>query len=316
MGHTGTILVAGATGYLGGEICRRLVGAERRVRGVVRATSAPERIAHLEALGVGLVRADLKDPAAVAAACRGADTVISTVSTTLSRQPGDSIERVDRDGQLALVDAARAAGVRHFVYVSYTRLDDDDPSPLTQAKRAVAGRLRAGAGAARGTPGGMTHTVLRPTYFMDVWLGPALGFDVAGGRATVYGSGQARVSWIALGDVAQFAVEAVDHPAARDASLDLGGPGALSYAEVIALAERLRGRPLEVQAVPRPALEAQRASAPDALSRSLAALQLAVTRGSVIDMRETLRRFPIRLTSVETHLERSLGRRVVAGAPG
>ena len=58
----------------------------------------------------------------------------------------------------------------------------------------------------------MTYTILRPTYFMDVWLGPALGFDVAGGRATVYGSGQARVSWIALGDVAQFAVEAVDTP--------------------------------------------------------------------------------------------------------
>jgi NADH dehydrogenase len=309
----GTILVAGATGYLGGEICRRLVGAERRVRGVVRATSDPERVAHLEGLGVGLVRADLKDRASLDAACRGTDTVISTVSTTLSRQPGDSIRRVDRDGQLALVDAARAAGVRHFVYVSYTRLDDHDPCPLTAAKRAVEGHLRAGA--TRATPGGMSYTILRPTYFMDVWLGPALGFDVAGGRVTVYGDGRAGVSWIALGDVAQFAVEAVDHPAARDASLDLGGPSAPSYADVIALAERLRGRPLEVQAVDEPALEARRAAAPDELAQSFAALQLAVARGGVIDMRETLRRFPIRLTPVEAHLERLLGSRAAAGAP-
>ena len=94
------------------------------------------------------------------------------------------------------------------------------------------------------------------------------------------------------------------------------GPRESVQAAAQTLAERLSGRPLEVQAVPQPALEAQRASAPDALSRSFAALQLAVSRGSVIDMRETLRRFPIRLTSVETHLERTLGRRVGAGAPG
>jgi uncharacterized protein YbjT (DUF2867 family) len=205
--------------------------------------------------------------------------------------------------------------VRHFVYVSYTRLDDDDPCPLTAAKRAVEGHLRAHrAGATRATPGGMTFTILRPTYFMDVWLGPALGFDVAGGRVTVYGDGRAGVSWIALGDVAQFAVEAVDNPAARDVSIDLGGPSALSYADVIALAERLRGGPLEVQVVPESALEARRAAAPDALTRSFAALQLAVARGGVIDMRETLRRFPIRLTPVEAHLERLLGPRVAAGA--
>ena len=130
----------------------------------------------------------------------------------------------------------------------------------------------------------------------------------------MYGSGQARVSWIALGDVAQFAVEAVDNPAGRDASIDLGGPSALSYADVIARAERLRGRPLEVRVVPEAALEAQRAAAPDDLAQSFAALQLAVARGGVIDMRETLRRFPIRLTPVEAHLERLLGSRAAAGA--
>jgi NADH dehydrogenase len=308
-----TILVAGATGYLGGEVCRRLVVAEKRVRAVVRRTSGPERIAHLEALGIDLVEADLKDPGSLDDACRGVDTVISTVSTTFSRQPGDSIESVDRDGQLALVDAARAAGARHFVYVSYSRLDDDDPCPLTTAKRAVEGHLKARS--AQVSPRRMTYTILRPTFFMDIWLGSALGFDVAGGRVTVFGSGHAGVSWIALGDVAQFAVEAVDSPAARDASIDLGGPETLSYAEVIALAERLRGRPLEVQSVSEATLEAQRAGAPDDLVRSIAGLQLAAARGSVVDMRDTSRRLPIRLTSVETHLARALGARVAGGAP-
>ena len=218
---------------------------------------------------MGLVRADLKDPASVATACRGADTVISTVSTTLSPgSRGTASGGWTGTASWPWSDAARAAGVRHFVYLSYARLDDDDPCPLAAAKRAVEGHLKAGAG--RGAPGRMTFTILRPTFFMDVWLGPALGFDVAGGHVTVYGSGQAGVSWVALGDVAQFAVEAVDNPEARDASIDLGGPRALSYADVIALAERLRSRWLEVRFVPEADLEARRAVAPDALARSFA----------------------------------------------
>ena len=107
----------------------------------------------------------------------------------------------------------------------------------------------------------MTYTILRPTYFMDVWLSPALGFDLAGGKVTVYGAGQNKVSWIALGDVAQFAVEAVDNPGARNATVPLGGPQPLSYKEVIALAERLGGRPIAVEYVPEAVLEAQRVAA-------------------------------------------------------
>ena len=37
---------------------------------------------------------------------------------------------------------------------------------------------------------GMTYTILQPTFFMEVWLSPALGFDAAQGTAQVYGSGE------------------------------------------------------------------------------------------------------------------------------
>ncbi|MDQ3701641.1 MAG: NmrA family NAD(P)-binding protein, partial [Chloroflexota bacterium] len=92
------ILVAGATGFLGGEICRRLVAEDQPVRAIVRPTSDPARLAHLRTLGVETAQADLKDRASLDRACRGVSTVISTVSTTLSRQEGDSIERVDGQG--------------------------------------------------------------------------------------------------------------------------------------------------------------------------------------------------------------------------
>lgn len=299
------ILVAGATGFLGGEICRQLVGKERQVAGIVRPTSDPARIEHLKTLGVKLVEAELKDKASLDRACQGADIVISTVTTTLSRQPGDTIESVDHTGQLALVEAAEAAGVRHFIYISYAELDDDDPCPLTIAKRAVERRLKHGS---------MLYTILRPTDFTDIWLGPALGFDLGGDRITVYGDGDNKISWIALRDVAQFAVEAVDNPAARNASLELGGPEALTPNEVIAMAERFSGRRYEVQHVPMAAIQKQRAAATDSMEKSFSSLMLATCREHRIPMEAILRQFPLRLGTVEEHVKRAVGSPVYASA--
>src|SRR5256712_11117147 len=113
------ILVVGATGLLGSEICRRLTQRGNPVRALVRTTSNHDRVAKLEGLGAELVRGDLKDRASLDAACRGASAVISTASSTMSRQEGDSIESVDRQGQLSPVDPAAAAGVKHFVPISF-----------------------------------------------------------------------------------------------------------------------------------------------------------------------------------------------------
>src|SRR5262245_63500819 len=104
-------LVVGATGLLGPGICQRMRAAGRDVRALIRPTADAAKRAELEKLGVELAEGDLKDPASIARACVGVQSVISTASSTLSRQAGDSIESVDREGQLALVEAARKAGV-------------------------------------------------------------------------------------------------------------------------------------------------------------------------------------------------------------
>src|SRR5579864_7185777 len=98
-----THLVVGATGLLGGEICRLLAERGDKVRALVRATANPERLVELKKLGAELSEGDLKDGASLDRACRGAHTVISTASATLSRQTGDSIQTVDMEGQMSLV---------------------------------------------------------------------------------------------------------------------------------------------------------------------------------------------------------------------
>src|ERR1035438_8159585 len=89
------ILVVGATGLVGSEVCQRLMRRGEPVKALVRGTSSREKVEALRSLGVELCVGDLKDPQSIVAACRGVNAVISTASSTLTRQPGDLIESVE-----------------------------------------------------------------------------------------------------------------------------------------------------------------------------------------------------------------------------
>jgi uncharacterized protein YbjT (DUF2867 family) len=141
---------------------------------------------------------------------------------------------------------------------------------------------------------------------MEVWLSPAVGFDAANATAQVYGTGENPISWIALRDVAQFAVACVGHPAAQNATIGLGGPEAISQLGAIDIFEQVGGRPFEVQYVPAEALEQQQRTSDDGMQQSFAGLMRVYAAGDPIDMQETLRTFPVQLTSVREYAERVL----------
>jgi len=288
-------LVVGATGLLGSEVCRLLAAEGKPVRALVRQTSDQTKVAQLESLNVEIARGDLKDRSTLAAACRGVNAVISTASSTLSRQDGDSIQTVDLEGQLNLIDAAKAANVSRFVLVSFPQSDVD--FPLQSAKRAVEDRLK---------DSGLNYTILQPTFFMEVWLSPALGFDAANGQAQIYGTGENKVSWISYKDVAKFAVLSLNNSAASNVVIKLGGPEALSPLEVLRIFESVQGREFAVQHVPEEALRGQKESSTDPLQQSFAGLMLYYCAGDVIDMRETLQKFPVRLTSIRDYAQVTL----------
>jgi uncharacterized protein YbjT (DUF2867 family) len=283
-------LIVGATGLVGGEICRRLAAQQKRVRALVRPTGDASRIDELRAAGAELVTGDLKDPASIRAACAGAKAVLSTASSVLSRQPGDTIDGVDRLGQLQLIEAANSAGVKHFVYVSFSPMAED--FALQRAKREVEQALIAS---------GMTYTILRPTFFMEIWLSPELGFDAAARRVRIYGTGENPISWISFPNVAEFAVRSLDTAAARNATFTLGGPEALTPLEVVRIFEELGGAPFTLEYVLESVLRAGKAAARRALDEAFAALSLGYAHGGAIDMRATLEAMPVRLVGVREY---------------
>ena len=288
--NSSTVLVAGATGFLGGEICRQLIAKNKNVRALVRVTSDPNKVAQLKELGVEIVEGDLKDSSSLDNALHGVSAIISTVSSTFSRQEGDSIKTVDDEGQNNLINAAVHADINQFIYISFCAMPDQ--FPLQTAKRKVEKHL---------VESGLNYTILQPTFFMESWLSPALGFDYPNATATIYGEGKNKISWIAIKDVASFAVASLDNPAAKNISMELGGLAAISPLEVVNIFEANHGKHFKLQFVPEEALRAQKDAAQDPLSESFAALMLSFALGSEINMKNLLDVFPIELTTVNDY---------------
>src|SRR3982750_2632425 len=161
------VLVAGSTGVLGFEICRRLRERGQSVRALVRASSAPERVGALRALGCQVVAGDLKNRGSLDPACAGADVIISTVSAIGTAKEGDSFTATDGAGNINLIDAAVAAHASQFVFVSFDPTGMPD-APLVAAKRDVDEHLKRS---------GLAYTILHPALFMQSWLGPSLFAD-------------------------------------------------------------------------------------------------------------------------------------------
>ncbi|WP_257462208.1 SDR family oxidoreductase [Archangium lipolyticum] len=288
--------VVGATGLLGGAICERLRASDLAVRALVRPTSAPDRVERLGAAGVELRRGDLKDRSSLDEFCQGARAVISTATSTASRQAGDSIQSVDLDGQLALVEAARRAGVEHFVFVSFAPMEVD--FPLQRAKRAVEQALMRS-----GIP---RYTLLQPTYFTEVWLSPGLGFDFLNAHARLLGRGLGRLNWISFEDVARFAAAALENPRAWNAVLQLGGEEALGQLDVVRLFQERSGRHWTLESVPEQVLRERFEGATDPLQRSLAALMLHVALGGPINPGPAMEALALRPSRVHDYVERVL----------
>ena len=231
------ILVVGATGQLGGAVARGLRARAHPVRILARPGSAYQPLADL---GAEVALGDLRDPASLAVACRGVSTVVTTANSA-RRGGADTVETVDLHGTRALIDAAARAGVGHFIYTSVLGVTEASPVPFLAAKARNESALRGS---------GMTWTILAPDAFQESWPLRVVGAPAAAGRpVAIIGTGTRRHTWIAEGDVAAFALAAVDAPAAANRHLPIGGPEALSWLDVVAVYERLLGRELEVRHV-------------------------------------------------------------------
>ncbi|MBA2362289.1 MAG: SDR family oxidoreductase [Chloroflexia bacterium] len=288
------IAVIGATGVVGGMIARRLLEQGKEVRILARSNSMSAQLARegratsaesLIEAGAQSVYGDLRDRASLDAVVEGVETVISTANSA-GRGGEDNPQSVDLDGNHNLIEAAREAGVRHFIFLSAFGADPNNPVPFMQAKGQSEASLR---------ESGMEYTILAPTPFMEIWAAVVVGIPALQGQpVTLVGEGRRRHSFISNRDVAAFAAAAVDHPAARNQYLTIGGPESLTWRDVVATYERALGRPILIQFVP---MGEPIPGLPEPMPWILAGME---TYDSTIEMDEIARTFDVPLTTLET----------------
>lgn len=239
-----SILVCGATGALGSRIVRGLAEAGIQTRALVRPDSDATA---LEALGVEVVRADLRDRQSLEPAVAGIATIVSTANSIGRRFAGErnlSMQAVDDEGYAALIHAAEQAAVGRFIYLSLGGPALLVNSPFSNAKRATEARLRR-------SP--MYEVIVRPDAFQELWLSSAVGFDAASGKVMIFGRGLCRVSYVGMDDVAA-AVIALARAADPPHVVELGGPETMTRIEAAEAFASAMGRPVQRRHIPRAVL--------------------------------------------------------------
>lgn len=284
------ILVTGATGFLGMEICRVLVRQGKEVRAMVRKKSDQGKIFILEQMGVNLNFGDFRDPSNFDILLRDVDTVISTASAVPNSYKAleNNLHMVDRVGAINLINASKRAGVEHFIYLSLSG-NMDINFPLRTAKREVERYLR---------DSGLVFTILRSGFFMETWLSNLAGYDPASNSMKVIGDGRNPVSYVSLLDVAKFAARFVNHKAAYNRVIEVGGPQKLTQLQVIEIFEKTIGHPLQRLTIPLEDLKTEMLTSIDPKEISLSGLMYCLAKGDPVDMEKTCEKFELKLRTV------------------
>lgn len=196
-------LVTGASGFVGGNLARRLLDSGRRVRALSR-SPMPD----LTELGAEIVRADIADASAVRAACEGASTVFHTAARVGIWGPRAEFERTNIRGAIAVVAGCRLGGVARLVFTSSPSVvfnrgnlaGADESQPLgTDFRGADYPRTKADAERhilAAHEPGRLATCALRPHLVWGVGdqnLIPRVVARARAGRLRMIGDGKNRV---------------------------------------------------------------------------------------------------------------------------
>jgi NADH dehydrogenase len=233
------LLLTGATGLIGSALLRRLIATDTEVRCLVR---DPRRLG-VDRVRVQIAIGNLTEPQAFRNALRGVDTVVH-LAASIRDQPGASLEELNGLATWRLVEAAKRAGVKHFVFFSALGATSFSPARFMRTK-AVAEEavMRSGLG----------YTIFAPSIVYapgDQWL-TLLAKLAKLGVMPLSGSGQAPYQPIWADDVARC-VMAVLAQGPADARYEIAGPQTLTHEQIVRLVLQSKGLKAEVVNVPFP----------------------------------------------------------------
>lgn len=225
------VLLAGATGYLGGYIAKELIKEDYFARLIVR----NQQKANFDNNKFDIKEAKVTQPNTLAGLFDGVDVVISTVGITRQKD-GLTYMDVDYQANVNLIDEARKNGVKKFIYVSVFNGDKLRNLKICDAKEKLVDYLKAS---------GLEYCIIRPNgFFSD--MGDFLKM-ARKGKIYLFGDGSPRLNPIHGEDLAEVCVAAIN---SEEKEINIGGPEVFSQNEIAELALKAYSKKTKIVHLP------------------------------------------------------------------
>lgn len=214
-----TVLVAGATGYLGGYVVQELHNRDLyRIKALARSKAKGEE---LEEVVTEVVVGDACDQKSLIGCLDGVDVLISSIGIR-SMNPSPTYEEVDFQANKNLVELAIDAGVKQIIFVSVLMADKlRDRVAGMDARERVVDAIK---------ESGIRYTIARPNGFFNDMAG--MFATAAGGRFILIGKGDTRINPIHGADLAKELVDSIEDKDRWDSEFDIGGPEVYTLKEI------------------------------------------------------------------------------------
>ena len=227
------VVLAGAYGKLGSEILKSLLKAGHDV---VAADMIEGSIDGVDKASFAFKKLDVTDKNALKGICDGADVVITTVGLTKTSATLTNYD-IDYNGNLNLLNEAKAAGVKNFVYISVIKADKAPDVPMLHAKYLFEEELK---------KSGLTYVIHRPTgYFYDIVK--VFRPMIENGKVTLLGKKPVHANVVDTPDFADFIV---GHMLDKNKTYDVGGKETWSYEEIANMCFEAAGKTPVIKRAP------------------------------------------------------------------
>ena len=221
------ILLAGATGYLGQYITKKLVSDGYDTNIIVRDKTKVQ----LKHDNLKIVEAQITNSETLKGICRDIDIVISAVGITRQKD-GLTYMDVDYQANANLIDEAKKSGVKKFIYISVLNGEKLRNLKICEAKEKLGDYLKSS---------GLDFCIIRPNgFFSD--MGDFLKM-AKGGKVYLFGNGKLKLNPIHGEDLAKIVVGAISQTTKE---INVGGPDILSQNEIAELALKAYSKPVKI----------------------------------------------------------------------
>ena len=230
-----SLLILGGTGTLGRQIVLQALTKGYQVRCMVRNF---RKANFLKEWGAELVYGDLMYPETLPPCLKGITAVIDASTSRLD--DANSLKKVDWDGKLHLIDAAKAASIKRFIFFSAQNVDQFENIPLMKLKYGIERRLKKST---------IPYTIFRLTGFYQGLI-EQYAIPVLENLPIWITNENICISYMDTQDIAKFCLRSLQIPKTNNQIFFLSGSKSWGSSEIIKLCEQLAGQTAKVQRIP------------------------------------------------------------------